>query len=181
MVGAGGVLGRKLHVGAERLGQADRIARLLQALLPRDLELVLQMNVGSGKKHVDARPGRSLQRLPGPLDVRRAGPRQAGNDGPPNGRGNGLHRGKVAFRGDGEAGLDDVHAQPVELVRQAQLFLHVHAAPGRLLAVAQGRVEYRDPCSFHAEALLHGTSLMLRGMRCQEKLIIIKLVLDILT
>ena len=33
VVGAGGVLGRKFHVGAQRFGQADRIARLLQALL----------------------------------------------------------------------------------------------------------------------------------------------------
>ena len=33
VIGAGGVLGRKLHVRAQRLRQADRIARLLQALL----------------------------------------------------------------------------------------------------------------------------------------------------
>ena len=86
---------------------------------------------------MDARPGRSFKRLPGPLDVRRAGPGQAGDDGTPDGRCNRLHCGKVAFRGDGKAGFDDVHAQAVELVRQPQLFLHVHAASRRLLAVAQ--------------------------------------------
>ena len=58
----------------------------------------------------------------------RARPGQRRNDRTPNGGGNGLHRGKVAFRGDGKAGLDHVHAQAVELVRQTQLFLHVHAA-----------------------------------------------------
>ena len=102
---------------------------------------------------MDARPGRSFDRLPGPLDVRRAGAGQARDDGTANRRRDGLHRREIAFRGDGKSGFDDVHAQAIELMRQAQLLLHVHAAPGRLLAIAQGSVEYPDPRSFHVPDL----------------------------
>ena len=71
-----------------------------------------------------------------------------------NGCGNGLDRGKIAFRCDGKSGLDHVEAKPVKLVRQAQLLLHVHAASGRLLAVSQRSVENRNPGSFHAQVSL---------------------------
>ncbi len=127
------------------------------------------MDVGGGQKDVNARPRGSLEGLPGALDIGGAGPGQGGDDGSPDGGGNRLHRGKVAFRGDGKAGFDDVHAQAVELVRQPQLLLHVHAASRRLLAIAQGSVEYRDPCSFHAEIPPAGTSFMLaRRARLRE-------------
>ena len=46
--------------------------------------------------------------------------------------------------GDREAGLDDVHAQPRQLVGDLQLLLHVQRDAGRLLAVAQRRVEDED-------------------------------------
>ena len=49
----------------------------------------------------------------------------------------------------GEPGLDYIHAQPVELMRQPQLFLLVHAASRRLLAIAKGRVEDRDSLCIH--------------------------------
>ena len=171
VVGAGGVLGRKLHVRAQRFGQAHRIARLLQALLPRNLELVLQMNVGSGQEHMNAGPGGVLKRLPGALDVGSAGAGQAGDDGPPDGGGNRLHGGKVAFGSDGEAGFDDVNAQAVKLVRQSQLFLHVHAASRRLLAVAKSGVEYRDSCSFHVQGPPAGTGFMLRGLAVRKQIL----------
>ena len=61
---------------------------------------------------------------------------------------------RVAFgvgrRGDREAGLDDVHAERVERPRQRQLRRHVHREAGRLLAVAQGRVEDDDCASDRA-------------------------------
>jgi hypothetical protein len=44
-------------------------------------------------------------------------------------------------RRDREPGLDDVHAEVDELGRHAPLLAHGHAAPGRLLAVAQRGVE----------------------------------------
>src|SRR5437899_500649 len=103
---------------------------------------------------MDARASRALQRLPGTLNVLTAGSRQTGNDGPSNGCGDCLHGGKVAFGCDGEARLDYVNAKAVKLVRQPQLFLHVHAASGRLLAIAKSGVEYRNAGSFHDQTLL---------------------------
>ena len=52
-----------------------------------------------------------------------------------------LHRLEVARRGDREAGLDHVDAEPRELLGDLQLLLRVQRDPGRLLAVAQRRVE----------------------------------------
>ena len=49
--------------------------------------------------------------------------------------GHSLDRLEVAVGSDGEAGLNHVHAQAVELARHAQLFVQPHAAPWRLLAV----------------------------------------------
>jgi len=47
----------------------------------------------------------------------------------------------VALAGGGEAGLDHVDAEVLELARDRQLLLHVHGGTGRLLAVAEGGVE----------------------------------------
>jgi len=44
-------------------------------------------------------------------------------------------------RGDREAGLDDVHAEPRELLGDLELLGGVQRDAGRLLAVAQRRVE----------------------------------------
>ena len=51
---------------------------------------------------------------------------------------------RVGRRRDREAGLDDVDAERVERPRQRQLRRHVHREAGRLLAVAQRRVEDDD-------------------------------------
>ena len=57
------------------------------------------------------------------------------------------HGFEVAWRGDGKASLDDVHAQIHERLRNLQFFFKVHAAAWRLLAVAQRGVENDDaPC-----------------------------------
>src|SRR5260370_25782869 len=85
--------------------------------------------------------GSVFQGFPGALDIRAAGAAQACNDGAANDCGDGLHGGEIAIGGDGESGFDHVDAEAVELVREAQLFLMVHAATGRLLSVAQGGVE----------------------------------------
>ena len=47
--------------------------------------------------------------------------------GPSHLAGDGLHRLEVARRGDGEAGLDDVHAEVLERVGHLQLLGQVHA------------------------------------------------------
>src|SRR5580658_699096 len=99
------------------------------------------MNVGSRQKNMDAWTGSVLQSLPRALDVRPAGARQSRNDGAADLRGDRPHRFEVAVGSDGESRLDHVHTQAVELMSQTQLFRLVHAAAGRLLAVAKRSVE----------------------------------------
>ena len=57
----------------------------------------------------------------------------------------------------GKPGLDDVHAQSRELVRDLELLLHVQRDAGRLLAVAQRRVE--DVHAIHVLAVAYGSPL----------------------
>src|SRR6185312_15481383 len=56
--GAGRIFWRKLDVIAKRARQADGLCRLLQALLTRDPQLVLQVYVRSREKYVYARTNR---------------------------------------------------------------------------------------------------------------------------
>ena len=87
---------------------------------------------------------RALDRRPRALDVAGRGAREAGDDGAPALPGNLADRGEVALGRDGEARLNDVDAERLELGGDAQLFLEVHRAAGRLLPVTQGRVEDAD-------------------------------------
>ena len=51
---------------------------------------------------------------------------------------------KIAFRGDGKAGLDDVDAHGVEQLGDLDLLFMRHGGAGALLAVAQSGVEDDD-------------------------------------
>src|SRR2546428_786386 len=96
---AGGIFGREFHVLTRRLGQTDSIARLLQALLARNFQLVLQMNVGGRQKDMNAGMGCALERLPSALDILRTGTGEASNNRSPDDCGDGLNGGGVAVRG----------------------------------------------------------------------------------
>ena len=88
--------------------------------------------------------GRTLQRLAGQVDVLLVAAGQRGDDRPPDLLGDLLHAPEVALGGGGEAGLDDVHAQLVELPGEPQLLLGGHRVAGGLLAVAKRGVENQD-------------------------------------
>src|SRR5580698_7563295 len=93
---------------------------------------------------MDARVGGVLQSFPGALDIGAAGAAQPCDDGAANDRGYGLHGFKVAIGSDGQSGFNHGATETVELVRQAQFLLVVHAAARRLFSVAQGGVENLD-------------------------------------
>ena len=57
---------------------------------------------------------------------------------------------EIAFRGDREAGLDDVDAHLVEQFGDLELLVEGHGGAGALLAVAQGRVEDHDAVALGA-------------------------------
>ena len=71
-------------------------------------------------------------------------PAQAGDDGILDAASDRLHGLEVAFRGDREAGLDDVDAHLVQEIGDLQLLFQVHGGAGALLAVAQRGVEDQD-------------------------------------
>ena len=120
---------------------ADIFAHIAQRILTGHLELVLQMNVAGGQERVDAGTGRVLQRLVGSVNVLAGAAGQTGDTDAADLARHALHGLEVALRGDGKTRLDDVHAEPLQLARQDQLLFGVHAAAGRLLAIAQGRVK----------------------------------------
>ena len=86
-----------------------------------------------------------LDRVPGGVDVGLVGAREAADHRALDLAGDRLHRLEVAGRGDREAGLDHVHAEPGELLGDLHLLLGVQRDARRLLAVAQRRVEDVDP------------------------------------
>src|SRR5207248_5993452 len=66
---AGRVFRREFDVIAKRACQADRFSSLVDALLARDSQLVLQVDVRSREKHVYARTYRSPQSLGSTFNV----------------------------------------------------------------------------------------------------------------
>src|SRR5262245_57486982 len=99
------------------------------------------MNVRSSDRSVNSRLGGILHLLPASIDIQFAGTGQAGYGHGANLLGYSLYRFEVAVGRDREPGFDDVHAQSLELARQQEFFLYVHAGAGRLLAISQGSVE----------------------------------------
>ena|SRR5436305_1553311 len=62
-----------------------------------------------------------------------------------------LHSAEVTIRRDRETRFNNVNSQLVQLARQTDLFLHIHAAAGRLLTVAQSGIEDRYPRAIHSK------------------------------
>ena len=85
-----------------------------------------------------------LDGVPADPDVLLDGPRQAGDARALDLGRDRLDRLEVVGRGDREPGLDDVDAQPGELVRDLELLGPVQGSARRLFAVAQRRVEDPD-------------------------------------
>jgi hypothetical protein len=116
-------------------------AGLALHVLAGGLELVLDVDVARRDEGVDARPLRVLDRVPRGVDVLRVRAREPADDRPVHLARYRLDGLEVTRRGDREAGLDDVHPKPRKLVRDLQLLLPVERDPGRLLPVAESRVE----------------------------------------
>ena len=144
-VGAGGVHRRELDVVAQRARPARPTARAWPLTSSRVDCSWCSMWMSDVERKVWMR-GRSrvAHRLPGAVDVAGVGAGEAGDDGALDLAGDRLDGLEVARRGDREAGLDDVDAQPRELVGDLELLGRVERDARRLLAVAQRRVEDQD-------------------------------------
>ncbi len=135
------VFRRELDVVHMLPRQLDRRHRLVQHLLLGLLQLVLQMDLAGGDEGVDARPLRVRQRPGGPFHIERTAARQGGDVGPREFAADCVHRFEIAFGSDRESRFEDVHAEFHQLARHPQFLRDGHAAAGRLLAVAECRIE----------------------------------------
>src|SRR5262249_41432454 len=147
-VGARGVLGGEFHVVAVGARVPHRLHGRLHHLGARLAQLVLEVDVRGRDEGMDPRLGRVLDGLPAAVDVGEPHPGEATDRWRAWQRADLLgdlpRRLEVLLRGDGKAGLDDVHVQPRELPGHLQLFHRVHRKPGRLLAVTERGVEDDD-------------------------------------
>ena len=150
-VGARGILRRELDVLAVPAGVADGFDGRLHHFGPRLAQLVLEVDVGGRHEGVDAGAPGVPHRFPAAVDVAETHAAQAADDRGALQRahlaGDLPGRLEVLLRRDGESGFDDVHVQSRQLPGHLQLLHRVHGEPGRLLAVAQRRVE--DDHSVH--------------------------------
>jgi hypothetical protein len=95
-----------------------------------------------GDKGVNARPWGVVERPGGALHVQRAAARQRRHPGLRELAADGSHGLEIAIRSDGKTGFQKVDAQLHQFARHPQFLRNRHAAPGRLLPIAQRRVEY---------------------------------------
>ena len=145
MLRARAVLGRPFDVLDEIARAAHLRSDHRQHFLGVLLQLVFHVQGRGGDERVDAPAPGVFHRLRAAVDVLEGGAGEPGDRGVLHALGDCGHRLEIAFRGDGEAGLDDVDAHRVEHVGDFELFLQGHRRAGRLLAVAQRGVEDEDP------------------------------------
>src|ERR1043166_2535425 len=142
--GAAGVFGRELDVVGVAAGPAHGGAGQLEAIVPSDLQLVLQVDVGRRNEDVNAPARGRTQRLAREIDVLVGAARQRRQHRTTHLLRDLLHTAVIAGRGRREAGLDDVDVERIELTRHLHLFLGGHGVAGGLLPVAQRGVEDDD-------------------------------------
>ena len=144
LLGAGCVFRRPLDVVGVAARARDLRDHHLEDLVRLFLELVFHVHRRGGDEGVDALALGRLDGLGAAVDVLERGAREAADHGILRALGDLVHGGEVAFRGDREAGLDDVDAHGVEELGDLELLLMRHGRAGTLLAVAQGGVEDDD-------------------------------------
>ena len=140
-LGAGGVLGRPLHVVDPVARAAHLEVHHLQHLLGRLLQLVLAVHGRRGDERMDARPRACFTASPA-----RSMSSSPARDSPhTTARLSRLAISDTAWKSPSDAigkpGLDDVDAHLVEEVRHLQLLLERHGGAGALLAVTQSCIE----------------------------------------
>ena len=109
---------------------------------------------------MDAAARGRLDGLGAGVDVLHLRPRQPAHDRVLGAAGDLLHAVEIAFRGDGEARLDDVDAHLVEELGHFELLVEGHGGAGALLPVAQGGVEDDDAVAVVALVRFSGLSLI---------------------
>ena len=107
-------------------------------------QLELAVDRAGGQEDVDPGVRGVLQRFPRAVDVFVVAAGQAADRRAADRAGDLADRLEIAGRSDREAGLDHVDAQVDQRLGDLELLLEIHAAAGRLLAVAERGVENDD-------------------------------------
>ena len=165
-VGARRVLAGELDLVGEAARVGDGPARLLDHLGGLHPELALHVDRAGGEEDVDARPLRVGKGLGGGVDVLFPRPGEASDGGTLDCGGDCADAFEVSRRGDREPCLDHVDSEPLELRPDLRLLVRRKRDAGRLLAVAQRRVEDRDSAAHCSSSLPpNGGALLLRKGR----------------
>ena len=144
------VLGRELDVVGVLARELDGAHGGLEHLLLAHAQLELHVDRARRDEGVDALPGRGRHGLAGAPDVVVVGARERAHGRVPHGLGDGADGLEVAGARRGEARLDHVDAQPLELLADPDLLVAGHGSARALLAVAHGGVE-------NDQLVLHGS------------------------
>ena len=144
-VRTGRVLGRELDLVDAAPGVRDRGHGLLEHLGRLEVELPFHVDRAGGDNDVETGASCVGERFDGRVDVLERGAGERGDGGVLDGLGDGPDAFEVAGRRDREASLDHVDAEALELGGDLDLLVWLQRDARRLLAVAKGCVEDRDP------------------------------------
>ena len=143
-VGTRSVLARELDVVEMLFCARDGPGGGVEHVFAIHVEFVFEMDFRGRDENVNPRMRGLVDCAQRRIDILFAGAREAEHDGFGQRLSDPIHGLEVAGRRSGESGLDDIDVEPFELARERDLLLDVHRASGRLLAVAQRRVEDSD-------------------------------------
>ena len=135
-IGARGVLARELDLVHGRAGALDRRRCVRHDLVRAEAKLLLHVQRARREEDVCPRARRVEERGRGGVDVAGARAAEGGDGDVLHGARDGLDALEVAGRRGGEAGLDHVHAKPLELLPDLHLLVRAQGDSRRLLAVS---------------------------------------------
>src|SRR5205085_17642 len=140
-LGTDRVLGGKFHILHKATGVGNAVANRGKHLCPGQPQLSLAVDRAGAEEDVNALPSRRRQCLCRRRDVHTCGAGERADGRSLELARDGLDRPGITKGGGGETCLDHVDSERGQRSGEAQLFVLVHREAGRLLAVAQGRVE----------------------------------------
>jgi hypothetical protein len=155
-IGPARVFGGELDVVGVAPRLADGLARQFEDLFASQPELVLEVKLRGRDEDVEPGARRIPDRIACERDVLRMTTRERCQYRAPDFAGDLLHAAEVALRGGGEAGLDDIDPQSIELAGEAELLLGRHGIAWGLFPVPQGRVENENVLQHCVSRLLGG-------------------------
>ena len=124
------VFSRELNVVGVTRRMTDSIHGSLPHLVVGLLEFKLYVDVRGGDEGMDPRFFSLFKRLPGPVNILLAGPAQPCHGGLLHCPCHGTDRLEVAFRGNGEPCLYDIHVHALQLPCHLNLLIQVHGGSG---------------------------------------------------